>query len=293
MKKIGKKIKENFKLFLGIVIGVSMGCGSVIAARVITSQEVFYTHETSHVANVQEAIEELYQKSKFSFHLPNLQEDGLRYTGKDPDNYVKFNEELWRILGIFNGEMKIIKSTSLGPLAWDREGKNTWGNNSLYNYLNTTYYNSLNETSKNMVKKATWNIGGWNTASIPSHLMYEYEENKDGADSSVSGFIGLMSVSDYGYASSNCYSEIILSDYNSSTCRDTNWLYAKEYEWTITHYSPYLGYAFNINIDGSVYESNHAPNEYAVRPSLFLKSKVYIKGGAGTKENPYILYMES
>jgi len=25
-----------------------------------------------------------------------------RYTGKDPDNYIKFNNETWRIIGVFN-----------------------------------------------------------------------------------------------------------------------------------------------------------------------------------------------
>jgi len=25
-----------------------------------------------------------------------------RYTGKNPDNYIKFNNETWRIIGVFN-----------------------------------------------------------------------------------------------------------------------------------------------------------------------------------------------
>ncbi len=47
----------------------------------------------------------------------------LRYTGKNPNNYVLFNNELWRMIGIFDGKIKIIKNDSIKDMSWDSGGK--------------------------------------------------------------------------------------------------------------------------------------------------------------------------
>ena len=64
-----------------------------------------------------------------------------RYIGANPNNYVKFNDELWRIIGVFdvdNGtgkiekRMKIIRNDSIGNYSWDNSttessyGTNNW-----------------------------------------------------------------------------------------------------------------------------------------------------------------------
>ena len=36
----------------------------------------------------------------------------IRYVGKNPNNYVWFDNELWRIIGVFDGQVKIIKNVS-------------------------------------------------------------------------------------------------------------------------------------------------------------------------------------
>lgn len=66
----------------------------------------------------------------------------IRYIGKDPNNYVKVDNELWRIIGVFNnikssatdeyGEtrIKLIRNESIGGYAWDASTYNTgWGIN--------------------------------------------------------------------------------------------------------------------------------------------------------------------
>ena len=76
-----------------------------------------------------------------------------RYIGKDPNNYVKFNDELWRIIGVFDTDdgtgkvekrLKIIRNESIGNYSWDNKdsttgakdvyGKNEWTDARL-NYL--------------------------------------------------------------------------------------------------------------------------------------------------------------
>ena len=76
-----------------------------------------------------------------------------RYIGANPNNYVKFNDELWRIIGVFDTDdgtgklekrLKIIRNGSIGAFAWDNKdtstgaedsyGKNNWSDARL-NYL--------------------------------------------------------------------------------------------------------------------------------------------------------------
>ncbi len=76
-----------------------------------------------------------------------------RYIGANPNNYVKFNDELWRIIGVFDVDdgtgklekrLKIIRNESIGNYSWDNKntstgaedsyGKNNWPDARL-NYL--------------------------------------------------------------------------------------------------------------------------------------------------------------
>ena len=49
----------------------------------------------------------------------NTVDTNIRYYGSDPNNYVRFNNELWRIIGVFGNNVKLVRSESLGSLSWD------------------------------------------------------------------------------------------------------------------------------------------------------------------------------
>ena len=70
-----------------------------------------------------------------------------RYIGNVPNNYFTFNNETWRIIGVFDGRIKIIKDTSIGNLSWDNKqngvgsstssvGSNDWTDSQLMYMLN-------------------------------------------------------------------------------------------------------------------------------------------------------------
>ncbi len=79
----------------------------------------------------------------------------LRYIGANPNNYVSFNNELWRIIGVMKDienpdgtkedKVKIIRSESIGNYSWSNEsnyGKNNWSKSALQKVLNEgAYYN--------------------------------------------------------------------------------------------------------------------------------------------------------
>ena len=83
----------------------------------------------------------------------------IRYYGASPDNYIYFNCEtypdtnceLWRIVGVFNGKLKIVRNYRLhSGLSWDNDKNNDdtstgfdwdWAEASLQKLLNEKYYN--------------------------------------------------------------------------------------------------------------------------------------------------------
>ena len=119
--------------------------------------------------------------------IDNTSDANIRYYGSDPNNYVRFNNELWRIIGVFGNNVKLVRKDSLGSLSWDSSessvnngfGVNEWSQSALKNYLNTMYYggtsvtcfgdwknttttcptNTLDETSKALIDNHTWNTG--------------------------------------------------------------------------------------------------------------------------------------
>ena len=249
--------------------------------------------------------------------MNNDDPDGnVRYMGADPNNYVKFNNELWRIIGVFdvastNGgptekRLKIIRDESLGNMAWDSGNANDWSKASLQTYLNGEYYNGLDATSKSLIGDTYWNLGG--TASytsssngLASHF-YGYEKGTtvySGRPTYWVGKIGLMYPSDYGYATSggattNRASCLAKEMYNwdsssYSDCKNNDYLYnSSEYQWTLTSYSSYSHIAFRLSATGSLRYSAISSND-SVSPVLYLKSAVQITGGEGTQSSPYTL----
>ncbi len=74
-----------------------------------------------------DAIKEAYQNNTTTLAYDETVDNNLRYIGKDPNNYVLFNDELWRIIGIFDKNthevegtelVKIIRNESIGNYSW-------------------------------------------------------------------------------------------------------------------------------------------------------------------------------
>ena len=154
-----------------------------------------YTLKMKVTGNAVEAL-----KSTGEMVSDNTTDHNLRYSGANPNNYVKFNDETWRVIGIFGNNIKIIRNAKLGNLSWDSSdssinmgyGINEWSVSDLKGYLNTKYYGgsdvtcykssknatttcpaaSLNETAKSMIDNHTWNTGaiGYSSATYNKTL---------------------------------------------------------------------------------------------------------------------------
>ncbi len=255
---------------------------------------------------------------------------GIRYEGKDPNNYIWFNNELWRIIGVFDeathgvsGQnlVKIIRVGSIGGLAWDKNGENDWSQASLMNLLNGVYLNSqngtggeycygystivgaqcdytetgINDTYRPMIENVTWYLGGYSSTSATTEAFYGYERGTtvySGRPTTTTGYIGLMYPSDYGYSvlSSSCARTTNLGDYDSAACAGQSWLYGQGYEWTITPRSSSSNSVFNLRSCGDLYNSSASSGSPA-RPVLYLDSSAYVIDGNGSQSDPYIIGM--
>ena len=135
----------------------------------------------------------------------NTSDANIRYEGANPNNYVSFNDELWRIIGVFGDNIKLVRTEELGKLSWDSSdssvndgyGVNEWSQADLKEYLNTMYYGgtsvtcyggrnnstttcptgSLNSTAKSMINNYTWNTGAINSSDTTIVIQETFTVN--------------------------------------------------------------------------------------------------------------------
>lgn len=210
-----------------------------------------------------------------------------RYTGDSPSNYICFGtddevcsiDNLYRIIGVIDGKVKIIKDSSIGPIAFDETATNHFINTSMYTYLNETFYNTFSEVWQNKISTNTYYVNGivLDTNNTIKDI-YDLEMNNLG--STVDCKIGLMYVSDYNYGS-------MVSNWNDySLISNNNWLNIGIDNWLLTRNSGDNNSNYYINSSGMV-SSATVEQTYFIRPVFYLDSTISITGGNGLETNPY------
>ena len=258
-------------------------------------------------------------------------DNSYRYSGANPNNYVCFgsdaatcpSDNLYRIIGVFGDEVKLIKadyaqsnllgtngeyygaysySTSYykGSLSQSSITAYYWGNElsvaiwslSQLNTvnLNNNYLNNIGNEWANKIATHSWKVGGGSSSYLYSgtpQTVYNYEVvNSDTyLETEYSAKIGLMYVSDYGYAASSSYWTTTMSSYNNAV--NNNWMYMGLGEWTISGCTDnnYFGTLFGVEDAG--YVEYFAVNSIvAVRPVFYLNSSITYVSGSGTAADP-------
>ena len=178
-------------------------------------------------------------------------------------------------------------------------GSNTWST-SLFNKtnLNTNFINYLGTEWANKIAMTTWKVGGntWSNIgnSIPLVAYQNEVVNPTPGSTSTTGEteysakIGLMYVSDYGFAASPEAWTLTMNYYNNTTATNNNWMYMGLEEWTISRYSDNSYDTFVVNYYGDLtYYS--ASNDYAGRAVFNLEYSVTYKSGTGTIVDPILI----
>ena len=115
------------------------------------------------------------------------------------------------------------------------------------------------------------------------------------------GKIGLLLISDYGYATgggnttdrTTCLNTFLYSwnKDNVSDCKNNNWqLNSSSWQWSLiaSPFSSDNATVYDISYAGHI-GWFHVSNNIAVYPSVYLKSSVKIASGDGTKDNAFVL----
>ncbi len=224
------------------------------------------------------------------------------YKGANPNNYITFNNEPWRILSVeANGTIKLFRNISIGNQPWDSTNVNDWTRPATLNtYLNDTFYNSLDSNDRTKIADSTFSVGAVrteNTDVFPTTYRTMPQIIEDEKQTLWKGKIALLTISDRirtytNTESCGSYSDIIA---NEDLCADYSWVFnntnsTKNYFWLL---SPYIGYDWAEN---SIYISNLKAigqdsanfSNFGVVPVLYLKSDINLSG-EGTQSNPYII----
>ena len=234
-------------------------------------------------------------------------------------------DNLYRIIGVFENNVKLIKydyatSALLGtdgdyqetgtPSAsyykgslttidiyyWNNSTKkNTWSESLLNKTnLNTNFINNIGTEWANKIATTTWKVGGntyANISQVVPSVAYQNEivnpvtTNTTDNAKEYSAKIGLMYVSDYGYAASSSAWTLTMNNYNSTTAKNLNWMHMGYYDWTLSRNADDSSYAFLVYYNGSV-SSYSVNDDFAVRPSFNLESSITYASGSGTQSDP-------
>ena len=205
------------------------------------------------------------------------------------------DDNLYRIIGVFNNQVKLIKATSYGNYAWEQDNidqRNTWDETTkpdIYATLNTTYYNTLGSEWQNLIAETIWQVGGMvrnTTNTVKQYYDVEVGTGQSGYEETMK--IGLMYVSDYGYSANleKWTTALFGTDYGID-----NWLYSGNKEWTISRNSNDKSFVFFVYSDwgiGDVSAAAYATsNSFVIRPTFYLNSDVQYISGIGSQSNPF------
>ena len=224
-------------------------------------------------------------------------DNSYRYAGASDsvNNYICLGSDvatcpdanLFRIIGVFGDQTKVIRAKSVGNKQWHTSESNTWSSSSLNAYLNGEYLTSLG-TLADKIATTTWKVGGGSATylyDVPT-TAYQYEVGSSASTTTYDAKIGLMYVSDYGFAADQSGWTTKLSSYGSNSSK--NWLYLGSAEWTISRNSRLTGLAFTVTGTGYVNYTSVTLSR-GVRQSFNLESSVKYVSGSGSMSDPIII----
>ena len=252
-------------------------------------------------------------------------DNSYRYAGASDsvNNYVCFGstespcptDNLYRIIGVFNGKVKLVKYNDIGTFDTSKFDATSFADTEAYNALNSTFIDTFDIRWKNMISTENW-ISGIVSSSSVSKLNFKNNNTnvkflagsatspltinwytaknwyivESGAEHKLSMKIGTISISELRYAMNS-------SNWNLSTLDNTSWLYYNKNEAfylfeCFTDNVANDAYGYYMTTDGILY-AYYSPTKISlledittyVRPSFYLTSSVLYKSGIGSSSD--------
>ena len=255
------------------------------------------------------------------------------YFSEPVKNFVCFGSDeemcpvnnLYRIIGVFNNKIKLIKydfagenllgtdgnygltaktfvigskvdiiPNAVGYSYGDQDDSKTsykWEESKLNTVnLNTNYLKNIGEKWANYISTSIWKTNNNYSLSdfinLPLFYMFKIENLSETYKTKV----GLFYASDFGYAASPLYwtysgFKSDKSDYRQSSA--LNWMYMGLEDLGITVFLKKDIYSVRVSGSGFIGGISPDENRLFVRPSFYLKEDVLFSSGNGSINNPY------
>ncbi len=318
-KKNKRKVTITITSFVCLLILMTVGYAAFSTNITITAKGNIVEDDSVDItANVVTSGDGLYEDSYETTCTRYV------YRGSDPDNYIEFNGEVWRIISKeCDGTYKILRNSVLYEMEYDEYGYrdalssgnggtycafstssyggcNVWaatesfssGNysgtvdldSSLNKHLNGEYSDSLSPTAQSYIVSHSFNIGAVSVGATFTENLTEEKAYK------WNGYVGLISVTDYLNANSNqaTCSSIANNEANYQTCGSTNWMYIDSTGWwTLSPTVNNTYEVFFVDESGTI-NSTNVIDPYGVRPVVHLSSSITLTG-EGTSSDPYTI----
>lgn len=207
--------------------------------------------------------------------------DNLYSQGGDLGDDINKGENLTTEIGSYYYNYKNSNSSS-----------NVWSTSLLNTVnLNTNFLNTFDTVWKSKIATATWKVGG-NTSSnivdVVAAQAFKNEITTPAKGTTYDAKIGLMYVSDYGFAASPSAWTTALTDYSGLVISGVNWMHMGLKEWTIIPRSDSSIRSFAVSDSGDIFVRASSLS-VGVRPVFYLNPYVVYASGTGTKSNPIII----
>lgn len=187
-----------------------------------------------------------------------------RYQGNNPNNYVSFNNQLWRIIGYvpvclevspitedttINGtsfkqgeaqctkwenRVKIIKADPIGAYAYNKTSNATWNGSTIQGLLNSCYLGKKDGCSKYCYAYQT-------TQGVCNYSQNGINENDSYGNMIESVYYNTGIAGSYNLSSSNFYAKEIIKQVSEKSV--TGLMYASDFGYAISGYTGNLGYS--------------------------------------------------
>ena len=194
----------------------------------------------------------------------DLNGGNIRYYGASPNNYIYFNCddysnqtsdtcELWRIIGVFDGKVKIMRNESIGRFSWDNKGtnsgaesthgKNNWSDARLMKMLNAGYKSETGGSLYWNRQSGACYSGAKADSTITCDMLSKGLKNDTTRNMIVEVTYSLLGWNDREIYADQIYNyERITGSVYNETTRDKNWTGK-----IVLPYSSDYGYAVDFN----------------------------------------------
>ena len=305
-------IRNNSSSSVTVVIGVSSGTGSVTLS---SDMKMVPQSELKLKPTLASVITNLYNNSTktavpnnsitYQYDTTNnLMKDtagNIRYYGASPNNYVYFNCdsypstncELWRIIGVFDGKIKLIRNKIIDLYSWDNKnkstgaetayGKNDWTTARLMKLLNPSTYYTTDANDNGKGQSLYWNATSGACYSGQNNATISCNFTSTGIKDTTRNMIAETTWNLVGWNTSDIYSNVMYEkERGTTTVSNPSDGITRATTWTGKIALPYpsdYGYATDLSkCSQTLFNYNSGTDSYACRSNDWMYSIITNSG---------------